>query len=275
MKVYISMDAEGISGIYNFPQVLPEGEDYELSRKLMAGDINAAARGAFDAGATEVFVNDAHNTGTNLIITDLDERILLCSGGYRPLSMVQGVERGYDVALFIGYHTPRGVKGVISHSYAYSSMVEMCLNDRIISEFELNGYVCGSFGTPVIYVSGDDQLVNHVQQIVPGIHSTITKECISDNAAVCKHPAVTSRMIYEEVKLAVSQYPENPIAPLKIEGGVRLDVRFFSEAQASLAARTPGTKRLSSHTVRFLADNYLEAYKSFLIGISSVSTFKA
>jgi|LSQX01.3.fsa_nt_gb D-amino peptidase len=269
------MDAEGISGIYNFQQVLPEGLDFEHARKLMASDVNAAAKGAFDAGATEVFVNDAHNFGNNLLIMDLDKRIRLCSGGSRPLSMAQGIERGFDAALLIGYHSDRGSKGVIAHSFSYYSMVEMRLNDKIITEFELIGHVCGHFGTPVIFVSGDDQLVRHARAYVPDIYSTITKECVGDSSAICINPLVTSEMIYKNVKEAVSRINSDMIKPMRVEGEVKLDVRFHSETQAELAMGALGTYRICSHTVRFLADNYLESYKNFLTGVFLASTFKA
>ena len=75
MKVYISMDAEGISGIYNLGQVMTNNREYEFARRMMANDINAAAEGAFQAGAEQVIVNDAHNNGSNLIIEQLDPRI--------------------------------------------------------------------------------------------------------------------------------------------------------------------------------------------------------
>ena len=51
MKVYISMDAEGISGIYNLGQVMPGQKEYDWARTMMANDVNAAAEGAFRAGA--------------------------------------------------------------------------------------------------------------------------------------------------------------------------------------------------------------------------------
>lgn len=275
MRVYISMDAEGISGIYNFQQVLPGGMDYEYCRKLMAGDINAAAMGAFAAGASEVFVNDGHNYGNNLMITDLDERIILCSGTTRPLSMAQGSERGYDAAMLIGYHARRGAKGVIAHSFAYGSMVELTLNGKIISEFELIGHVCGHYGTPVVFVSGDDETVKNAQQSVPGIYSVVTKECVSDNAAVCLHPAKTAALIQENVALALKNYKQDGIKPLTVNGTVELDVRFVTETQAELAMKAKNVHRLCSHTVRITGSDYLEAYRTFFTCTNLAASFKA
>ena len=172
MKVYISMDAEGISGIYNLGQVMPSHQTlYPWAQRMMANDINAAAEGAFRAGATQVIVNDAHNAGNNLLIDQLDERIDLISGLIRPLGMAQGCELGCDAALLIGYHRRKGAKGVISHSYAYGSMVEMKLNGKIISEHDLVGMCIGAYGTPVVFLSGDDLVIQDAKESVPGIYT--------------------------------------------------------------------------------------------------------
>ena len=112
MKVYISMDAEGISGIFKLGQVMSSDKEYEFARRMMANDVNAAVRGAFNAGAEQVVVNDAHNNGDNLLIDQLDERVDLISGALRPLGMAEGAELGFDAAFLIGYHRRKGGKGV-------------------------------------------------------------------------------------------------------------------------------------------------------------------
>lgn len=275
MKIYISMDAEGISGIYKLEQVIPGGMDYDWARKMMANDINAAAQGAFNAGASEVFVNDAHNYGNNLLITDLDERIKLCSGSTRPLSMAQGVEKGYDAALLIGYHQRKGAKGVISHSFSYGTMMEIKICGKLISEFELIGHVCGHFGTPVIFVSGDDLTVKSAKESVSGLYSTVTKECIGNGSAACIHPNKTAEMIKNTVESAVRNFKADGIKPMTISGGdIYLEVRFTAESQADEAMNAMNTKRVNDSTVRFYGDTYLEAYKSFLTGSALAAKFR-
>lgn len=274
MKVYVSMDAEGISGIYKLAQVMPTDKGYERARRLMASDINAAAKGAFDAGATEFFVNDAHNSGDNLLIEQLDSRIKLCSGSDRPLTMAEGAQRKFDAALLIGYHARKGSKGVISHSYAYGSMVEMKLNGKIISEYELIGHVCGYFGTPVIFLSGDDIVTADARKNVPGIYTVETKECIGNGSAVCLHPEVTSRMISQTVKAALENYATDGIKPMKLAGIAKIEVRYTAESQARLAMGAPRTTRIDETTVAYTGSDYLEAYGAFLVGTSLAGGFR-
>lgn len=274
MKVYISMDAEGISGIFKLGQVIPGLPEYGYARKLMAGDINAAVAGACDAGAENVFVCDAHNGGDNLRITDLDERTILCSGADRPFTMAEGCDLGYDAALLIGYHTRKGSKGVISHSYAYASMVEMKLNGKIFSEYELIGHMIGYYGVPVVFISGDDIVTADAKKNVEGIHTVETKRCISNGSAACVHPNITARMIREEVKSALQNLDREKIKPMKIVGPVNIDVRYTAEAQAWKAMLAPNTERLDEVTVRYKGKDYKEAFVAFLTGTPLAGTFR-
>ena len=274
MKVYISMDAEGNSGIYNLWQVMPGNGEYEFARRMMANDINAAARGAFNAGAAQVIVNDAHNSGNNLIIDMLDERIDLISGGIRPLSMAQGAELCADAAFLIGYHSRKGSPGVISHSYAYGSMVEMRLNGRIISEHDLIGHVIGSFGTPVVLLTGDDRVTAAARESIPGVYTVETKVCISDNAALCHHPARVAKEITLTAEKALRNFKSDGIRPMRVDGEVKLDVRFSSSTQAALACKAPDANRLDENTVRFSGPDYSAAYRAFLTGIALAGGFR-
>lgn len=274
MRIYISMDAEGISGIYTLEQVMLSGRDYQHSRKLMAGDINAAVKGAFDGGARDVFVNDAHNRCNNLLISDLDSRIVLCSGSDKPLTMAQGAEKKFDAALLIGYHARKGSKGVISHSYSYGSMMEIKLNGQIISEVELVGHVCGYFGTPVIFVSGDDIVTSATKKFNNKIYTVTTKECIGNGAAVCKHPDITSKEISLAVEEAVKNFKNDNIEPMKIRGDVNIDVKFCAESQARNATLAQNAHRIDELTVRFSGKDYLEAYMSFVAGASLGGIFR-
>lgn len=274
MRVYISMDAEGITGIFKLSQVMPKDKEFEKSRRLMANDINAAVSGAYEAGATEVFVNDAHNYGDNLLITDLDSRVQLCSGSDRPLTMAEGAQRRFDAALLIGYHARKGSKGVISHSYAYGSMVEMRLNGRVISEFDLIGHVCGYFGTPVVFVSGDDIVTSEARVRVPGIYTAQVKECIGNGSAVCLHPEVTFEMIRQEVRKALENYKSDGILPMTVEGAAEIEVRYTAESQARLAMGAPRTERVDETTVKYSGADYLEAYRAFLVGTALAGGFR-
>src|SRR5688572_210199 len=103
-RVYISADMEGVAGVVNSEQLGPEGFEYERFRKLLTAEVNAAARGALEAGASEITVADSHGNGLSVLPEELHPRARLIRAGPRPLGMAEGVERGFDAAFLIGYH---------------------------------------------------------------------------------------------------------------------------------------------------------------------------
>ena len=102
MKILIAADMEGITGVTNWDQVDPHHHEYPRFRRLMTGDVNAAARGVCSAGADEILVIDGHERGSNILIEDLDPCARLVCGDYSPLAMVQGIDRGIDGVIFVG-----------------------------------------------------------------------------------------------------------------------------------------------------------------------------
>ena len=77
MKILIAADMEGITGVVDSDQTNPSHAEYGRFRRLMTGDVNAAIRGAFDAGADEVVVSDGHWFNLNILIEELDPRARL------------------------------------------------------------------------------------------------------------------------------------------------------------------------------------------------------
>lgn len=273
MRVYMSVDAEGISGIIKLAQVLPGDPSYDFARRMMVNDVNAAIRGAANAGATEIIVNDAHNSGDNIFIDQLDSRAKLISGSDRPLVMMEGISRGFDAAFLIGYHTRKGTKGVISHSWSYGSMVEISINNKPIGEFELNGLLAGHFNVPVVFVSGDNELVASAEAVVSGIHATITKEAISGGSALCYHPAVTAKAIEETSCRALQQ--RDQIKPMKLEGNaIELEIQFASYGAARYAATLDGFEIVNDARVRYVGSDYLDVYLKFVAASAISSSFK-
>lgn len=274
MKVYISVDAEGISGIFHLGQVMPSNKEYAFTRRMMVNDINAAVEGAYQAGAEQVIVNDAHNRGDNLLIDQLDPRVDLISGMMRPLGMAQGAELGCDAALLIGYHRRKGAKGVISHSLSYGSMVEMFINGKVASEHDLIGYCLGAYGVPVVFLSGDDLVSADARESIPGVYTVETKVAIANGAALCHHPARNAKAITETVKKALMNYEKDKIKPMTLEGQVHIDVRYSAEVQAARAANAPNTIRLNENTVRYHGLDYLTAYRAMMVGTPLAGSFR-
>ena len=135
MKVFISVDMEGVTGLTDPEDVLPDGADYARGRVFMTGDANAAILGAYDAGATEVLVNDSHWTMRNLLLEDLDPRARMIKGFQKPMCMVQGLDSSYDAAVFVGYHSCAGTGGgVLNHTLLGKEVQNLLLNGEPIGE---------------------------------------------------------------------------------------------------------------------------------------------
>ncbi|HEX3325613.1 MAG TPA: M55 family metallopeptidase, partial [Actinomycetota bacterium] len=117
-KIFISSDIEGCAGIVDWQQVLQGGADYEMGRRLLLGEINAAIEGAAKRGVNEIVVNDSHSTMQNLDPEQLAGDAAYISGRYKPLYMMQGLDSSFDAAFFIAYHGAIGGEpSVLSHTY--------------------------------------------------------------------------------------------------------------------------------------------------------------
>ena len=120
MKVYISVDIEGVAGIVDRAQASLPGIDYERGRRLMTQEAAAAVRGALAGGATEVLVSDSHgsNGSRNIIVEDLPQECWLISGDSRPMAQVEGLDRSFAAVALVGYHTRHGLSGVLDHTFS-------------------------------------------------------------------------------------------------------------------------------------------------------------
>ena len=123
MRVYISVDMEGVAGVVHEDQTDPieprHAGEYNRMRRLMTSEANAAIEGALAAGASWVLVNDSHWLMRNLLPEELHPAAELLSGGPKLRSMVEGIELGFDGALFVGYHAMAGTRhAIIDHTYS-------------------------------------------------------------------------------------------------------------------------------------------------------------
>ena len=263
MRIFISIDAEGCSGIFKLAQVSEGHKDYEFCRRMMEGDANAAIRGAYNAGAIDVLVNDAHNNSDNIRIENLDPRARLLSGSVKPLSMMEGISSAFDAVLLLGYHSGKSERGSVAHTYDYYGMLEVRVNERPVSEAEINGYLAGCFGVPVVFLSGDQYITEHMRSIIPGIRTVETKRSIGCAAAECVHPDVTWKRIEDGVSAALSELKDHPAKPMA-DAPYMLEIEFATTSHASLALRLPGSNLTAPTAVRYKAEDYMSIYNAFL-----------
>ncbi len=261
MKIFISADIEGVAAVARPEHSRVDGREYAAARAHMTGEVNAAIRGAFEAGATAVTVADAHNVGLNLIPEDLDERATLVMGSPRPLSMVHGLDDSYSAAFFVGYHAMAATRDAsIVHTFT-GRVQEVRLNGLKIGEIGLNAALAGAFGVPVTFVAGDAAACREAEALLPGVRTVAVKEAIGAYAAVCQHPAKARAAIHAAAKEVAAKPPA--VKPLVLSGEVELAVRFTTASGADRAAMVPRAKRLDDLCVSYLGADVIEAFKAF------------
>ena len=181
-KVYISVDMEGISGVNGDDQTGPGGAEYGRARKLMAEDANAAIRGAFEGGATDVLVNDSHGGQRNLLPEDLDPRARLISHSFKRHGMMEGLDETFDAIVFVGYHAKADApRGVFAHTGS-GVVRDLQINGMSVGEGGMNVALAQWYGVPVVAVTGDDVAVEEVTRSVPGIRGVAVKRAINTRA---------------------------------------------------------------------------------------------
>lgn len=261
MKVYISVDIEGISGFVNWSQYSEDSGQRQEMRKLMTGEANAAIAGAFDGGAAEVLVNDSHGSQRNLIVSEIDHRARLIIGDNKPLSMMQGIDDSFDAAFFVGYHAGASNQGVCSHTYT-GCITGVMLNGQPASEIVINAAVAGYYGVPVVLVTGDTAACREALSSLGPIETVAVKEAISRVSANCLHPEVARERIREAAKRACVRAGE--LEPFTLEPPIALSVSFAHTGHADRASLLPGAGRVDPVTVRYEAEDFKEIYKAFL-----------
>lgn len=257
LKVYIAVDMEGVAGVVSHSQA--GGADYEWARGLMLAETNAAIAGAFDAGATEVVVNDAHGSHTNLRADLIDRRTTLITGRPKPMGMVEGLDGTFDAAVFIGFHgNANQTDAVMGHTYS-GAMRHVRLNGREVGEYGTAGIVAGYYKVPVAFVSGDRVFTDEARRFFPGVEALSVKDGIGETAARTMHPLTARERIAAGVKTGLGRRAQ--MTPVAMAAPVVLEVELGSASFADAAMAVPGMERVDGLTVRYRAADALVAYK--------------
>jgi D-amino peptidase len=266
MKVYISVDMEGIGGISHPHPTEPGHARYPDAVRLMIGEANAAVEGAFAAGATDVLVNDSHATMHNLTPAEIDARARLLQG-HKVWSMVAGArDGGFDVALFVGYHARAGhPSGTIAHTYS-GRPVETRLDGRPTGEYGLNALALGAWGVPVGMVAGDEALAGEVAEWLPWAERIVVKEAAGSSAAASVHPSVAQDLVRAGAERAVLRAAAGELQPLVVAEPVTIEVDYAKGLVADMAASFPGAERIGDRTVRYAYPDAEDAFRAFVAG---------
>lgn len=261
MKILVSADMEGATGVTWPADCEPGTEQWQRCRVMFTSDVNAAVAGFLDGGADEVVINEAHSTMRNLLLEELDERATMLTGRHKDLTMVEGVQHGdVDGIAFLGYHTGAGTEGVLAHTYLPNSITGVWVDDHQASEGYLNSIVCAEYGVPVVLVTGDDRACEDAKSYAPEALTVAVKDHVSRYAAVCRPPART----YADIRGAARD-----AVPLAQRHAARTDGPFVVEVEVDAtqlvtnACMVPGVDRVAERRVRYSAPSGYEMIRTF------------
>lgn len=259
MKVYISSDMEGSTGVVCPSQVTFGNPEYEFGRRMQLHDTLAVVNAALKWGAGSVVVNDSHASMINLDISKFPDGAEIISGTPKILGMVEGVS-GCDVAFFIGYHAMAGTeKAILDHTYHSKVVYDLKVNGMKFGETALNSLFCGALGVPVGLVSGDTAVCLEAKSVLgPNLEMCELKDGVGRIAAITLPAETTARKLAESVKHALDKAAKGKCPLLNIDGPYKMELTFHTAAQTDAAGLVPGSERVAGRTLVFNTSDVYE-----------------
>ncbi|MDH2427664.1 M55 family metallopeptidase [Sphaerisporangium sp. TRM90804] len=255
MRIYVSVDMEGVTGLTDPEEMHAGGRGYERGCELMTADANAVIAGAFEAGGTAVVVNDAHGSTKNLRVDLLDPRASLIRGPGKPMRMAQGLSGDFQAAVFAGYHARAGVQhGVLNHTWMGKEIQNVYLNGEVCGETRLVAAFAGFYGVPVALVTGDEAVCEEARSLLGDVETVAVKKGVDRFAAELLTPSVAQRLIREGTARALNRLAD--LRPYEVAPPFTLGVEWNSTAIASGCALVPGTRQAGPRHTEFTTDDY-------------------
>lgn len=267
MKIYITTDLEGVSGVVHPEHTAWDGRRHHEARRWMTEDVNAAVDAAVEMGATEVLVCDGHSSSRNIIISDLHPAATLIFGrSGRRLGQMEGLDESFDAVFQIGYHARVGTPSTLNHTTNSGVLTASTINGRPVGELDMNAVIAGEFGVPVVMASGDSAAMAEMQELCPWVETAVVKWPVGMYAAKVLSPAREQQLIREAVQRALRRLPE--MKTVTVERPTTLELTFKDTALADAAYLMPGTVRTSHYAVAFTGADIFEAYRAHFVMIA-------
>lgn len=262
MKVFISVDIEGVNGACDWDETETDKQSYETYRRQMVAETTACCEALIKCGITDIYVRDAHDSARNLSHLDLPKEVKLIRGWTGSIcDMMAFLDQTFDAAIMIGYHSPARSSGnPLSHTL-YLGYHYLKVNGIVASEFLLNAYFAQLYMVPVIMVSGDENLMKQVKATNPHIETVATKKGLG-GAVLSDHPDVTCKLIYDTTIKAVEEYQKDPYKCLiSLPSSFETEICYKKHQNAYSASFYPGVELIDSDTVTYKSNDYLDVLK--------------
>jgi D-amino peptidase len=266
MKLYVSCDMEGTAGVCSWKQCDPsDRHEYPIYRRYMTQEVRAAIEGARDGGAREILVNDSHWSMHNLLFDELpgDDNLRVLSGAPKPCSMGQGLDASFDAVFLTGYHAKSGDAAALSHTMTDEVVYSVSINGTACSEALVFAALAGSFGVPVVLVTGDRTIVDETLRRVPWATGVAVKDSIGFSAVNSLTPRAAQEAIRAGALRAVRGISQ--AKPFVFEPPYELVVESVTVEQADFIELMPAFERTGARAVRFCAPDYLSVLRAFIV----------
>lgn len=266
MKIYISADMEGIAGITHWDETDKGHEDYPVFSEQMTREVVAACEGTLEAGVEEIWIKDAHETGRNIIISELPKEAVLIRGwSGHPFSMVQELDETFAALMLIGYHAPAGSNGdPLAHTIS-RKVSTLKINGDLFSEFGLVAYTSALVGVPLVFVSGDHYTCREAVDLIPGVETATIKNGVGDSI-ISMVPEAANEKIKEGVKSGLRSFRDLTMPSLPDHFYV--EVNYMDHIAAFRNSFYPGAELHAPSLIAYKARDFLEvlSFLSFVVG---------
>ncbi len=262
LKVFISVDMEGVAGVVNWKDVSRTGKDYDLFRTIMTQETNAAIEGAIAAGAKEILVRDGHGSARNILPDLLDKRARLLrdwSGG--PISMMEGIDKTFDAVIFIGYHAKAGTKNSpLAHTMSSSSIEDLSINNVSLPEAGYNALIAGYFDIPIAFLSGGREITNQAKDLFGEVETVAVKDGIG-KANLSLHPEIAQQKIREGVERALRNLKK--YKPYKLKSPYNMVLTLKKKESISKGLQYSGVKQIGDMKLSYTSKNLMDIIRAF------------
>ena len=259
MRLFISADIEGVSGVTNDAQASQTGAQFAEARRWMTGDVNAAIEGAFDAGANEVLVKDAHGWALNLLPDGIDERATLLQGWGVEDGMMEGLRADHDLAFLVGYHARAGTPdGVLSHTWS-GALRRLVVNGIEMGEMGISALFAGALGVPIGLITTCEAGARQAKELLPWVETASVKRGLTRYAAELIPVKRAQDLIREAARRAVERRSE--MQPLRLEAPFVVHTTWSSPSMAQTCAAHEGLTLTDEYTVEFTGTDQLAAVR--------------
>lgn len=252
-KIFISADIEGVAGVVGPLQTVLGEPEFEMARRLMTLEVNAAIEGAMEAGATEFVVCDSHAHMQNLIPELLHPEARLVRGAIRDSLQMQGIDDTFAGLFVTGAHAAAGTpNAILDHTWVGKSVYNLRINGETLNEACLNAITAGFFGVPLVLVTGDEATISQTKKTHPNIESAEVKKAYSRYCAESLHPSRAQELIRLAARRSIDRIQE--FTPTKVPAELTMEIQFLRTDMADAAALVPNVERVDARTIAYTGD---------------------